>query len=171
MQLTDARKETFDHIELFDAPAMFTDLRIDRSTVPEGLFCYDVRGTGDDPGALNAIEPFVFVNHSGTIIGYIATHINFLGSEITLDEFCAKHSIEISEPKKGVLASGVILGILSGITLVAAVVLFFKAGVIPGVIILAIAFLISPYGLPRLAAWLTGKIGGINYALRDFLAS
>ena len=114
MQLTDARKETFDHIELFDAPAMFTDLRIDRSTVPEGLFCYDVRGTGDDPGALNAIEPFVFVNHSGTIIGvedymlekgqakYIATHINFLGSEITLDEFCAKHSIEISEPKKGV---------------------------------------------------------------------
>ena len=34
MQLMDARKETFDHIELFDAPAMFTDLRIDRSTVP-----------------------------------------------------------------------------------------------------------------------------------------
>lgn len=70
-----------------------------------------------------------------------------------------------------VLVSGVILGIVSGITLVAAVVLFFKAGVLPGVIFLAIAFLISPYGLPRLAAWLTGKIGGINYALRGFLAS
>ncbi len=36
---------------------------------------------------------------------YIATHINFLGDEITLDEFCAKHVIEISEPKKGVLDS------------------------------------------------------------------
>ena len=59
-----------------------------------------------------------------------------------------------------VLVSGVILGILSGITLVAAAVLFFKAGVLPGVAFLAIAFL-----------WLTGKIGGINYALRDFLAS
>ena len=70
-----------------------------------------------------------------------------------------------------VLVSGVILGILSGITLVAAAVLFFKAGVLPGVAFLAIAFLISPYGLPRLAAWLTGKIGGINYVLRDFLAS
>jgi len=70
-----------------------------------------------------------------------------------------------------VLVSGVILGILSGITLVAAAVLFFKAGVLPGVAFLAITFLISPYGLPRLAAWLTGKIGGINYALRDFLAS
>ena len=117
MQLMDARKETFDHIELFDAPAMFTNLRIDRSTVPEGLFCYDVRGSDNDPGALNAIEPFVFVNHAGTIIGvedymlekgqakYIATHISFLGDEITLDEFCAKHGIEISEPKKGVLDS------------------------------------------------------------------
>ena len=36
---------------------------------------------------------------------YIATHINFLGDEITLDEFCTKHGIEISEPKKGVLDS------------------------------------------------------------------
>ena len=116
MKLMDARKETFDHIELFDAPAMFTNLRIDRSTVPEGLFCYDVRGSDNDPGALNAIEPFVFVNHAGTIIGvedymlekgqakYIATHINFLGDEITLAEFCAEN-VEISEPKKGVLDS------------------------------------------------------------------
>lgn len=70
-----------------------------------------------------------------------------------------------------VLASGVILGILSGITLVAAVVLFFKAGVIPGVAFAAIAFLISPYGIPRMAAWLTSKLGGLNYALRDFIMS
>lgn len=70
-----------------------------------------------------------------------------------------------------VLASGMILGILSGLTLVAAVVLFFKAGVIPGVALLVIAFLISPYGIPKLAAWLTGKLGGLSYALRDFVTS
>ena len=103
MQLMDARKETFDYIELFDAPAMFTNLRIDRSTVPEGLFCYDVRGSDNDPGALNAIEPFVFVNHAGTIIGVEDYMLE--KDEITLDEFCAKHGIEISEPKKGVLDS------------------------------------------------------------------
>ena len=113
----DARNEIFDHIELFDAPAMFTNARVDRSSIPEGLFCYDVRGADDDPGGLTVIEPFVAVNHAGTIIGiedymlekgqakYIATHINFLGEEITLNEFCAKHGIEISEPKKGVLDS------------------------------------------------------------------
>ncbi len=70
-----------------------------------------------------------------------------------------------------VLASGMILGFVSGITLVAAAVLFFKAGVIPGVVALLIAFLISPYGIPKLAAWLPGKLGGLNYALRDFVTS
>lgn len=70
-----------------------------------------------------------------------------------------------------VLASGMILGIVSGLTLVAAVVLFFKTGVIPGVALLMVAFLISPYGIPKLAAWLTGKLGGLSYALRDFVTS
>ncbi len=70
-----------------------------------------------------------------------------------------------------VLASGVILGILSVMALIAAAVLFFKAGAISGTALLIIAFLISPYGIPRLAAWLTGKLGGINYALREFVMS
>ena len=69
MICVDVRKEIFEHIELFDAPAMFTNARVKRSTVPEGLFCYDVRGSDDDPGALYVIEPSVLVNHSGTIIG------------------------------------------------------------------------------------------------------
>ena len=115
MICVDARNEIFEHIELFDSPAMFTNARVDRSTVPDGLFCYDVRGSDVDPGDLCVIENNVLVNHSGTIIGiedymlengqakYIATHINFLGDEITLDEFCKLHRVEVSEQKKGVL--------------------------------------------------------------------
>ena len=70
-----------------------------------------------------------------------------------------------------VLASGVLLGILSGMALIAAGVLLFKVGVLPGAVVLTIAFLISPYGIPKLAAWLTGKLGGLNYTLRDFVMS
>ena len=115
MICVDARNEIFEHIELFDSPAMFTNARVKRSTVPDGLFCYDVRGSDVDPGDLCVIENNVLVNHSGTIIGvqdymlengqatYIATHINFLGDEITLDEFCKLHRVEVSEQKKGVL--------------------------------------------------------------------
>lgn len=70
-----------------------------------------------------------------------------------------------------VLVSGTVLGILSGIVFLAAVALFFVAGFWPGISWLLIAFLISPYGLPMLAIWLVGMIGGINGAHRDFMLS
>ena len=47
-----------------------------------------------------------------------------------------------------VIASGAVLGVLAGLVFMASIVLFFKAGVIAGLSWLAIAFLISPYGLP-----------------------
>jgi len=115
MICVDARNEIFEHIELFDSPSMFTNTRVDRSTVPDGLFCYDVRGSDDDPGALCVMENHVMVNHAGTVIGIvdyqlekggfkvIGEGINFLGDEIILDEFCKLHGVEIGEPKKGVL--------------------------------------------------------------------
>lgn len=70
-----------------------------------------------------------------------------------------------------VLISGMFLGILAGLALIAAIVLFVKVDVMTGAIVLTVAFLISPYGIPKLAAWLTGKLGGLNYALRDFVMS
>ena len=115
MICVDAKNEIFEHIELFDSPAMFTNARVDRSTVPERLFCYDIRGSDDDPGALCVMENHVLVNHAGTVIGtvnymlgkddykVIGEGINFLGDEITLYDFCKLHGIEIGEPKKGVL--------------------------------------------------------------------
>ena len=48
----DARAEEFQHIEVFDKFALFTNARIDRTTVPEGWYCYDFRGMGDDAGEL-----------------------------------------------------------------------------------------------------------------------
>ena len=68
-----------------------------------------------------------------------------------------------------VVFSGAVLGILSGIIFLAALVLFFVAGFLPGLAWLMIAFLISPYGLPLAAAWLVGIIGGANSALKDFI--
>lgn len=68
-----------------------------------------------------------------------------------------------------VLASGAVLGIISGIVFLASLILFFTAGLWAGLSWLVIAFLISPYGLPLAAAWLVGLIGGLNEALRDFV--
>ena len=35
-----ARTEEFQHIEVFDKPALFTNGRIARDTVPKGWYCY-----------------------------------------------------------------------------------------------------------------------------------
>ncbi|MCD8277742.1 CD1845 family protein [Enterocloster citroniae] len=68
-----------------------------------------------------------------------------------------------------VIASGTVLGILSGIVFLASLVLLFTSGLWAGLSWLIIAFLISPYGLPMAAAWLVGIIGGANSALKDFV--
>lgn len=39
-----------------------------------------------------------------------------------------------------------------------------------GIILLVIAFLVSPFGLPMLAVWVLGLLQDVNFALRDFIA-
>jgi demethoxyubiquinone hydroxylase (CLK1/Coq7/Cat5 family) len=53
-------------VSLFDKPALFTNARIDRDTVPDGLYAYDIRH-GDD-GDAATVEKAVRVNHMGTVI-------------------------------------------------------------------------------------------------------
>ena len=63
-----ARTEKFQHIEVFDKPALFTNGRIARDTVPKGWYCYDIRGSDDDPGELCYMEENVVVNHAGSVL-------------------------------------------------------------------------------------------------------
>ena len=101
-----ARTEEFQHLELFDKFALFTNARIDRSTVPEGWYCYDFRGSDDDPGALCYIEKSVMVNHAGSVLmpeklelptsGRLDARdeFGFLDEgDMTLREFCEAHQI------------------------------------------------------------------------------
>ena len=101
-----ARTEEFEHIEILDKFALFTNARIDHTTVPEGWYCYDFRGTGDDPGELRFIEESVVVNHSGSILmseklelpasGQLDAwdEFGFLDEcDMTLREFCEVHDL------------------------------------------------------------------------------
>lgn len=63
-----AREEKYESIELFEKPALFTNSRIDRDTVPEGFHCYDLRGSDNDPGRPVTVETSVGVNHAGTVL-------------------------------------------------------------------------------------------------------
>ena len=51
--------EEYEYIELFGKPGLFTNARIDRDTVPEGWYAYDLRGSDYDPGEPVTVEPSV----------------------------------------------------------------------------------------------------------------
>ena len=60
--------EEYQEIEIFEIPALFSNGRIAENDVPEGFYHYDLRGSGDDPGAPVSVESRVIVNHAGTIL-------------------------------------------------------------------------------------------------------
>jgi len=47
---------------------MFTDMRLDRETLPEGKFAYDCRHDDATWAELCQLQPFVLVNHAGTFV-------------------------------------------------------------------------------------------------------
>ena len=63
-----AANESYERVVVFGKECLFTCARIDRTTVPEGLFAYDVRHDDDCQGIPCQIKPYVMVNHWGTII-------------------------------------------------------------------------------------------------------
>lgn len=93
----DARTEDYELFEIFGQTAIFTNNRLDRSTVPDNAYAYDLRDAFD--GVPGEVKTSVVVNHFGTIItkkpiegadhGVILTpdDYNFIGDEMSLDDF------------------------------------------------------------------------------------
>ena len=63
--------------------------------------------------------------------------------------------------------SGLVLGLLSTIIALLGVAVIITYSPQNGVILLVIAFLISPMGLPLAAIWLVGKVQDLKYAIQD----
>ena len=63
--------------------------------------------------------------------------------------------------------SGLVLGLLSTIIALLGVAVIITYSPQNGVILLVIAFLISPMGLPLAAIWLLGKVQDLKYAIQD----
>ena len=58
----------YQEVEIFDVPALFSNGRVTPADIPEGMYCYDLRGSDDDPGMPVMVENHVVVNHAGSII-------------------------------------------------------------------------------------------------------
>lgn len=67
VETVDAQKEVFEEVELLGRTGYFTEMRVDRETVPEGMFCYELRH-GDDDSFPASMEENVRMNYFGTVI-------------------------------------------------------------------------------------------------------
>ena len=91
--------EKYQAVEVFGQPAVYVEERIDSDKLPEGLFCYDLRGSDEDPGLPEALEETVTVNRVASVItaqkielpetGYLPLNdsLNFTGDEKSIREF------------------------------------------------------------------------------------
>jgi len=65
--------------------------------------------------------------------------------------------------------SAFVLGLAGTVLGVLGILVMITNSVTNGIIVLVMAFLVSPFGIPMAAAWLLGILQGANYALRDFI--
>lgn len=60
--------EKFEDVTVLGHPMLFTCLRVDRDTVPQGMYMYEVRHDDDQQGEPVQIANWIMVNHWGTLI-------------------------------------------------------------------------------------------------------
>ena len=65
--------------------------------------------------------------------------------------------------------SGLVLGLLSTVIALLGVAVLITYSPQNGVVLLVMAFLISPMGLPLAAIWLLGKVQDLKFAIQDWV--
>ena len=76
-------------------------------------------------------------------------------------------SILITFLKFIIKVSGMILGIISFLVFIGAVACFVQKEMATGMVALLLAFLISPYGLPKIALWITAYLEVAKDTLKE----
>lgn len=113
----DAMLEQYERVTVLGLPMLFTNSRIDRESVPKGLFLYEVRHDDDQQGDPVQLGKWIMVNHWGTLISNKPIKLepspsidnayrdidpeddwNYEGEEATIQEYMAEHPPE--KPKQ-----------------------------------------------------------------------
>ena len=105
MSAVDARKEHYEAVEILGIPGLFTTLRVDRATIPKGVYAYDMQTSEQDWSQPCLLARHITVEHFGTVLtaspvpippnGYLDLSPGdfegqFCGERMTLADFEAK---------------------------------------------------------------------------------
>lgn len=97
--LVDPNNIDFEMVEIDGVKVLFTDCRLDKTNIPNELYCYDLREGEGFSNYPCSIEERVFVNYFGAIIskqpfslkgGYYALSMDsleYLGYKIKLQDY------------------------------------------------------------------------------------
>ena len=64
----DAKKVTYQEVTVLGKPALFTECRLDRSTVPEGVYRYEMRHADEDWSEPVTLSRSIVVNYYGSVL-------------------------------------------------------------------------------------------------------
>lgn len=103
-------RDEMQYARLFGKPVLTTSGLISRETVPDGWFCYDMRGTKNDPAAHAELVDRTWLNHSGTVLSpkplkRPATKVRRIregdyilhGETMDLESFCEEHGLDFPD--------------------------------------------------------------------------
>lgn len=68
MSRENAMTASFEEMSVYGHPVLFTSLRIDRSTVPEGMYLYELRHGDEDWSEPCQLARSILANHYGTVL-------------------------------------------------------------------------------------------------------
>lgn len=115
MSAVDARKEHYEAVEILGIPGLFTTLRVDRTTIPKGVYAYDMQTSEQDWSQPCLLARHITVEHFGTVLtaspvpippnGYLDLSPGdfegqFCGERMTLADFEAKWLSPVKRPPK-----------------------------------------------------------------------
>ena len=103
MDVIDVNSRQLQEVEIKGHYGVFTELRVDKSTIPEGVYCYELRH-GDDDSYPVTLKEDIRVNYFGAVLmknemelgkeGYVGLSYDdfgFTGEELTMLEYRANY--------------------------------------------------------------------------------
>ena len=103
MDVIDVNSRQLQEVEIKGHYGVFTELRVDESTIPEGVYCYELRH-GDDDSYPVTLKEDIRVNYFGAVLmknkmelgkeGYVGLSYDdfgFTGEELTMLEYRANY--------------------------------------------------------------------------------
>lgn len=75
----------YDSIHIFGIPALYIDIRLDRSQLPKGVYCYEVQHDDEHKGIITMIGHHIMVNHWGTVLTTKQIPLNYGYREVDED--------------------------------------------------------------------------------------